>query len=205
MIIAGFVPCSLCDFNQRVSAVIFTQGCNFRCPYCHNGALLSSQSENPVSVDEVLRSLSMRRGVLDGVVVTGGEPTLHEDLPDLLRGIRSMHFEVKLDTNGSRPEVIRGLIDFRLVDFIAMDVKAPLDKYPILAGTSVCLDEIEESIDIIVHSGIQHEFRTTVVPNLLSDEDIRAIREMIPNTSAHRLQEFRPEHALSEELRPPRS
>ena len=169
MNLAGFVPLSLCDFPGRVAAVVFTQGCNFRCPWCHNGHLipLAADAARRVSEAEVFEVLEARRTRLGGVVVSGGEPTLQPALPRFLRRIKALGLEVKLDTNGSRPEVLRGLLRERLVDFIAMDVKAPWTKYATLTGT-VCCDvaAVQASLALIatsgseVGAGVQHVGRT---------------------------------------------
>ncbi len=205
MLIGGFQRFSLSDFPGRVASIIFTQGCNFSCPFCHNGDLIPqhpSESE-PVTTEEVLGFLRYRTSLLDGVVITGGEPTIHVDLPEFLLEIRSLGFDVKLDTNGSRPKMIAGLILKDLVDYIAMDVKAPLDKYPQLAGTEVKTGKVLESIEIIAGCGMEHEFRTTAVSPLLDKRDIMKIKTLIPPESRHILQHFRPEKALSPELRSP--
>lgn len=201
MLIGGFLPLSLCDYPGKMAAVVFTQGCNFRCPYCHNGALLTAHSETAIAVSDVLASLHSRRKFLDGVVISGGEPTLHADLADFLVAVRSMGYAVKLDTNGSRPKVLRDLFDRKLLDFVAMDVKAPLSRYEVLAGIAVETSVICESIDLIAESGVRHQFRTTNVLPLLASEDLAAVRAMIPARSSYSLQSFRSETALDPSLR----
>jgi len=201
MKIGGLERFSLTDFPGTPAAVIFTKGCNFRCPYCHNGSLIPAGrgDDDPISEERVLSFLESRRGRLSGVVVTGGEPTIHPDLPRFLRLIREMGYAVKLDTNGGRPEVIGGLISRELVDFFAMDVKAPLHLYPELAGTSVDVNAVMESISLIASSGVPHLFRTTVPPGLLSESDVAAIRALIPEGSPHITQPCRVENALDPE------
>ena len=205
MIIGGYLPCSLCDFPGKVAAVVFTQGCNFRCPFCHNGGLLPLTPEPSacVSTSEVLTQLAGHRHVLDGVVVTGGEPCIQETLPDFLSDIRALGLAVKLDTNGSRPDMLGAVLDAGLLDYVAMDVKAPLAKYSLLTGGSVDTRKIMESMEHIAQSDVPHEFRTTVVPKLLRKEDIQEIRAMLPEGSCHRCQAFRPVHALDAALRNP--
>ncbi|MCX7805079.1 MAG: anaerobic ribonucleoside-triphosphate reductase activating protein [Planctomycetota bacterium] len=205
MKIGGLMPFTLSDFPGRAAAVIFTQGCNFRCPFCHNGSLIPREvgGENLISEERVLEFLASRRGRLDGVVISGGEPTIQPDLPDFLRRLKDMGFAVKLDTNGSMPNVIERLIGERLVDYVAMDVKGSLHAYGRIAGIPVAVAKIIESIHLIAGSGVAHEFRTTVVWPLLDDADIREIRQLIPAPSPHRLQEFRPENALDPSLREP--
>lgn len=198
MRIGGLNSFSLSDFPGHVAAVVFTQGCNFRCPYCHNGSLIPMDppTSTLIPLEEVFRFLDMRRGQLNGVVVSGGEPTLQPDISLFFNGIRSMGYQIKLDTNGSRPEVLAGLLLEGLVDFIAMDIKAPFALYDRLTGVCAPKERLEESIALIAQSGIDHEFRTTVVEPLLSEDDLQAIQEMVPQGSRHRLQEFRPENAL---------
>lgn len=195
MIIGGYQPCSLCDYPGRVASVIFTQGCNFRCPFCQNKSLLPiGRADKPIDIEELMNQLKMRRGKIDSVVVTGGEPTVHSDLQPFLERLRSIGISIKLDTNGANPEMIADLIQAGLLDYIAMDIKAPFHKYDELAGVSVSLDSIIESIRLISHSGLAHEFRTTVFPDLLGEEDISEIRKMVPTGSEYRLQAYRDRH-----------
>jgi pyruvate formate lyase activating enzyme len=203
MKIGGFQPFTLSDFPGRVAAIVFTQGCNFRCPFCHNGALIPFQApENAlISQDYVLAYLEERRGRLDGVVVTGGEPTLQPDLEDFLRRVKALGLQVKLDTNGSRPETVAALLDEGLLDYVAMDVKAPLEYYPRLTGSRVPARAMEDTIALLTHSGVEHEFRTTYVEPLLTEADLRAIRALLPPRALHRIQKFNPEHALDPALR----
>jgi len=202
MIIGGYHSCSLCDYPGRVSAVVFTQGCNFRCPFCHNGSLLPMAPQGcAAGGGEIIDRLKQLCGRIDGVVISGGEPTLHEDLKVFVESIRSTGLAVKLDTNGSRPEIIGDLIRAGLIDYIAMDIKAPLEKYEKLAGVRVPAGTISESIDIISRYGIAHEFRTTFVPALLTGDDLAAVRAMIPAGSPHRIQPFKPDNALDKRLR----
>lgn len=203
MKIGGFQAFSLSDYPGKTAAIVFTQGCNFRCPFCHNGSLIPSDVPGGVCIPEqkIVRHLETRRSLLDGVVVTGGEPTIQPDLPRFLCMIRGMGYRIKLDTNGSRPDVLRRLLEENLVDYIAMDVKAPSDRYDRLTGISVPMRKVRESIRLIGLSGIRHEFRTTVVRPLLSDSDILSIREMLPPRSPHTLQDFYPEHAFDPALR----
>ena len=203
MRIGGLNSFSLSDFPGHVAAVVFTQGCNFHCPYCHNGSLIPMDPKTGVLVpeEEVFRFLDMRRGQLNGVVVSGGEPTLQPDISLFLHRVRSMGYEIKLDTNGSRPEALAELIMEGLADFIAMDIKAPFALYDRLTGVCGPKEQLEESIALIAQSCIDHEFRTTVVEPLLSEDDLQAIQEIVPQGSRHRLQEFRPENALDPVLR----
>ncbi len=194
MKIGGYQSVSLCDFEGHVAAVVFTQGCNFRCPFCHNASLLPAEVDpaHLIPEEHVLDRLRLRHGFIDAVVVSGGEPTLQPDLPRFLRILRRMEFLVKLDTNGSRPEILRVLLREGLLDYVAMDIKAPWPKYGILAGVSVPTHSITESIRLIADSGLPHEFRTTLAPGLREDEDLVAIRQMIPAGSPHKTQPFHP-------------
>jgi len=202
MRIGGIERFSLTDFPGTPAAVVFTTGCNFRCPYCHNGSLLSMcpEYDDPVSEERVLSFLESRWGRLSGVVVSGGEPTIQPDLPRFLASIKEMGYAVKLDTNGSRPEVIREVISEDLVDFIAMDVKAPLRIYSKLAGGPVDTDAVMASISLISSSGIPHLFRTTVPEGLLTEDDVERIKTLIPTGSPHLTQPCRTENALVPEV-----
>ena len=203
MRIGGFQPFSLSDFPGMTAAIVFTQGCNFRCPFCHNGSLIPATAGEGSSIPEamIIRHLTERRGMLDGIVVTGGEPTLQPDLPSFLRTVRGLGYAVKLDTNGSRPRILRRLLAEKLVDYVAMDVKAPPALYDDLTGVPAPVRAVRASIRLISRSGVTHLFRTTVVRPLLADGDIRAIRDLIPASSPHALQDFNPENAFDPALR----
>jgi len=191
MIIGGLRKFSLIDYPGKVAAVIFTQGCNFRCGYCHNPGLVDPRRfGTPLSEEEVFQFLRRRQGQLQGVVVSGGEPTIHRDLEEWLRRIRDLGYAVKLDTNGGRPDVVRRLLNERLLDYIAMDVKAPLGKYALLTEGRDYSSQIQESIHLIQTSGIDYQFRTTVVPQLLDREDLRHIRELVNDDPHYCLQPF---------------
>ena len=197
MTFAGFVPVSLCDYPGRVASVVFTQGCNFRCPWCHNAHLIPTAAPDGLPVEAVLSHLEMRRTRVDSVVVTGGEPTLHAALPHFLRSVKALGLNVKLDTNGSRPGVLRGLLAEGLADFVAMDIKAPWSRYAELTGMGACdVDAIRESAALIASSGMAHHFRTTRVDTLLSEHDYTAIAQQVPDGSPHVWQTFRPVSSL---------
>lgn len=182
MKLGGMVKFTLIDFPGRPAAIVFTQGCNFRCRYCHNPELVYPHLfTEPFSEDEFFAFLARRQGTLEGVVVSGGEPTLHDDLPRFLIDIKSLGYKVKLDTNGSRPEMLQELIEKKLVDYIAMDLKAPLDKYALITGIDTNSAIIQQSIDIIRQSGLPHEFRTTYDKEVLTDADITAISNTVYN------------------------
>lgn len=190
--IAGYVPCSLLDYPGRIAAVVFTQGCNWRCPWCHNLHLVEPARFGPVlETERVMAHLATRRGKLDGVVVTGGEPTLHGGLEVFLACVHALGFLVKLDTNGSRPAVLRRLLEAGLLDYVAMDVKAPLERYDVFAGVPVDTAAIAESMRLIAVSGVEHEFRTTVVPHLHTEADLAGVRALVARAPRHTLQTWR--------------
>lgn len=206
MHIGGFQPFTLSDFPGRAAAIVFTQGCNYRCPFCHNGALWPIASPNAIDAPTwtdraVLEFLASRRGRLEGLVVSGGEPTLQSDLADFLRQIKTLGFATKLDTNGSRPSVLRRLFDEQLLDYVAMDVKGPADRYARLAGVEVDLTAIEQSIALIAESGVAHHFRTTWIESLLRESDREGVLALLPPGSRHIWQAFRPELAVDAALR----
>ena len=186
MKLGGMVKFTLIDFPGRPAAIVFTQGCNFRCRYCHNPELVYPHLfTEPFSEDEFFAFLARRQGTLEGVVVSGGEPTLHDDLPRFLIDIKSLGYKVKLDTNGSRPEMLQQLIEQKLVDYIAMDLKAPLDKYALITGIDTNSAIIRQSIDIVRQSGLPHEFRTTYDKEVLTDDDITTISNTVYNENYH--------------------
>jgi pyruvate formate lyase activating enzyme len=170
---------SFIDYPGKICAIVFTQGCNFRCPYCHNPELVLPECYSScISEKEVLLFLERRRGKLEAVTVSGGEPTLQPDLVYFIERVKEFGYAVKLDTNGTRPGVVRDLITRKLIDYIAMDVKAPLDKYPSVVCAPVCIEDVELSIRTILQSGIEYEFRTTVAKPLLNKDDFRKIAEL---------------------------
>ncbi len=203
MLFGGFQPFTLSDYPGCVAAIAFAQGCNFRCPFCHNGALIPLAAPKGATrgQGEVLTALEARRGKLEGLVVSGGEPTIHGDLPDFLRQVKRMGFRVKLDTNGSKPNMLAALIEDGLVDYLAMDIKAPLEDYKRLCGVNADTRALEESIAIISWSKLPHHFRTTAVTPLLTPADMHAVKSIVPGASKHIVQPFKPEHALDPALR----
>lgn len=201
MIIGGFQKFSLIDYPGMVSGVVFTQGCNFRCPYCHNPELVDPRRFGAsIPIGDIIEFLRLRQGKLDAVAVTGGEPTLHGDLPEFFKLIKSLGFLVKMDTNGSAPTVIAALLAEKLVDYIAMDIKGPLDKYPAIVGARVNRQDIAATISLVSGAGIPHEFRTTLVACLLKDDDVLAMADLIPITSKYVLQRFVPTKLLDSRL-----
>jgi len=201
--IGGFQPLTLSDYPGQVAAIVFVQGCNFRCPFCHNAALLATEASSGNGHDEsnILGALQSRRMLLDAVVLSGGEPTLQEDLVGFAERVKRMGLKVKLDTNGSRPAVLRELLDRHLFDYVAMDIKAPFRKYPALAGVDVSTARIQESIALLLESGLSCEFRTTFVPGLLEREDLEEIRSYLPPHVEYTMQSFVRENAWDPMLR----
>jgi pyruvate formate lyase activating enzyme len=174
---------TLADYPQKIAASLFTGGCNFRCPNCHNRDLVLSPADLPdVPLDEIWAFLEARRGLLDGVVISGGEPTLQPDLLSFCRRVREMGYAVKLDTNGYRPRVLEAVLE--TVDYVAMDVKAPLDQYARATGVDVDTARIEHSVDLLLGAEIPFEFRTTVVPGLLEEHEIAAIAAWLVDRGA---------------------
>lgn len=207
MLIGGLQKVSFIDYPGKMSCVIFTQGCNFRCPFCHNATLVDpAQFQVPIGESEVFNFLSMRKKFLEGVVVSGGEPTLHKDLKQFIEKVRAIGtFAIKLDTNGAKPEVISELVECGLIDFVAMDIKHVWEKYPLACGTNPSMDAIKQSVDFIMSCGIDYEFRTTVVPGIHSPEDIKAIAEQLKDAKKFVIQQFVPDHALRLSLREQKS
>ena len=181
---------SLLDYPNKVSCILFTRTCNFRCPFCHNGLTLLEDHETIVSFDEIVSFLKKRQGILDGVVISGGEPTLMPDLIDKIRVIKDLDFLVKLDTNGTNPDVLLDLLEEHLIDYVAMDIKNSLEKYDLTAGAKVDTEKILKSIDILKNSEIEYEFRTTLINEFHSKNDMYSIGKMLEGSPNLYLQKF---------------
>jgi pyruvate formate lyase activating enzyme len=193
MKIGGFQKTSLIDYPGKISSIIFTQGCNFRCGFCYNSSLVIPELfTKPIEEKKIFEFLKKRKDKIEGIVITGGEPTIHDDLPEFIKKIKEMGFLVKLDTNGSSPEMIKKLLREKLLDYIAMDIKAPPNKYEIVTGIKINLEMIRESIKIIMSSSIDYEFRTTVVKSLFSEKDFEDIGKLIRGCKLYVLQSFMP-------------
>lgn len=192
MRIDGLQKMTLLDFPGKVACTVFTGGCNFRCPFCHNALLVTKLPEKPdYSEDEILSFLEKRTGLLDGVAITGGEPLLNPDIADFIRKIRSMGYAVKLDTNGSFPERLKAIAGEGLVDYVAMDIKNRKEKYAETIGlNNLDLSKIEESVEFLKSGAVDYEFRTTVVEQFHTVEDIRAAAEWISGAKRYFLQNF---------------
>ncbi|MHB8139093.1 MAG: anaerobic ribonucleoside-triphosphate reductase activating protein [Smithellaceae bacterium] len=200
MNIGGLQKVSLIDYPGKISAIIFTQGCNFRCPYCHNPELVDPKLYNPCLIQkDILTFLKNRTGKLDAVTITGGEPTLQEDLIPFIQKIRKIGFAVKLDSNGSRPDVLARLIKEKLLDFIALDIKAPGEEYKRVVNIPIDSAVIAECIQLVLKAKIPHEFRTTVVKSMLIPKDILAIAKEIAGAKRYVLQRFQPARTLNPE------
>jgi pyruvate formate lyase activating enzyme len=201
MKIGGFQKNSLIDYPNLISAVVFTQGCNFKCPFCHNSELVLNNNNEEYSEDDILEFLKTRIKKLDAVSITGGEPTLHPDLPDFISKIKELGFKVKIDTNGTNPEMLKQLIKNNLLDFIAMDVKTELniDKYSFVTGvnlTKEAFNNILESISIIKNSNIEHEFRTTAIQGIHHKYEFNSILDTIKGGDNFVIQTFNPKKTL---------
>ena len=174
--IAGLQKMTLLDYPGKVACTVFLQGCNFRCPFCHNSGLLGAAGQPTVSENDLLTFLRKRQGLLDGVCITGGEPTLHKNLPDLLKSIKELGFSVKLDTNGYRPDVLKSLVSQGLVDYVAMDIKNCPERYGETAGVPhLELDNIQESMVYLMEGSLDYEFRTTVVKQFHTVKEMQKI------------------------------
>lgn len=187
----GLDKLSLLDYEDKMSCVLFSKACNFRCPFCHNG-LTVLEADEYIPWEEIMKYLKLRKGMLDAVVVSGGEPTLLPNLIDKLKDIKSLGYEIKLDTNGTNPDLVKQYIDSHLIDYVAMDIKNSEDKYPLTAGVkSIDMDNIKKSIKLLKESGIEYEFRTTLVNEFHNNiDDIKGIGELIKGARIIYLQKF---------------
>jgi pyruvate formate lyase activating enzyme len=200
MIIGGFQRFSLIDYPGRICAIVFTQGCNFRCPYCHNPELVDTNplEGQAIAQDEVLSFLEARKGKLEAVTATGGEPLLQTDIGDFLSSVKSLGYLVKLDTNGSFPSRLETVLKSNAVDYVAMDIKAPIDKYEQVVRRRIDKDRILRSVRLIMNYGSDYEFRTTMVKPLLEEDDFVEIGKMIQGARLYVLQRFVPSKALDD-------
>jgi pyruvate formate lyase activating enzyme len=202
--IGGLQKTTLLDYPQKIACVVFLVGCSFRCPWCYSPELVlpeKIETHPEISHDEFFSFLEKRKGKLEGVVVCGGEPTIHSDLPEFLRKIKEKGYSVKLDTNGSRPEKIEEIVKKKLVDYIAMDIKAPLqnkEKYKEVTGVAVNVTDIQKSIKLITTQDIDYEFRSTLVPTIHDKESVREMAKSIEGAEKYFLQNFFPSKTLSD-------
>ena len=200
MFIGGLQKTTLIDYTGKVACTVFLAGCNFRCPWCYSPELVLSEEIrklSKISRKDFFKFLKSRKGLLDGVVICGGEPTINKDLPDFIKQIKKLGYLVKLDTNGSNPEILKKLIKQKLIDYVAMDVKAVLGKeYKRATGGRENLNNIKKSINLIKNSEIDYEFRSTIVPGIHSKENIIKMAKQIGPAKAYFLQGFRAEKTL---------
>ena len=202
MILKGLQKTTLIDFPGHLACTVFTYGCNFKCPFCHNPELVLAGNTDPdLKEEDFWHFLGSRQGLLEGVCITGGEPTLHPDLPDFISKIKKLGFKVKLDTNGTNPEMLQALMQDKLLDYIAMDVKNNLKDYAKTAGRhELNLEQIKASIALILDSGLDYEFRTTVVVGLHDELNLQGIGELIEGAGKFVIQNFRPGKTLDPSL-----
>ena len=204
MVIAGFQKLTLLDYPGHLAATVFTVGCSFRCPFCHNPELVNHGTyniEHGTIEKDFFEFLKKRKGKLEGVCITGGEPAIQPDLVEFIRKIRKLGYKVKLDTNGTRPDILREVISERLVDFIAMDIKNQPKKYEKTINTKFDLNRIKLSIGLIMNSRIPYEFRTTAVPGIHSERDFLAIAKWIKNAQSYWLQRYQETKILDPNLK----
>ena len=203
MKIVGFIRTTLLDWDGMVACTIYLAECDFRCPYCHNKSIvLNPEEADELDDEKIFNYIQENSDFLDGVVISGGEPTLNKDLPDLIKRLRKIGMKIKLDTNGYHPDVLEDLIGAGYIDKIAMDIKAPLTKerYSAVAGTKIDPELLKRSIKIIMESGIDYEFRTTCSPILIKPEDIDEIGKAIKGAKNYNIQQFRPKTCLDDRL-----
>ena len=200
MLIGGFQKMTMLDFPGKVACTIFTYGCNLRCPFCHNATLVIDEA-NLFSEEEIFTYINKRKGILDGVCVTGGEPLLQPDIIPFLQRLRETGLKIKLDTNGTYPDKLEEIINLGLVDYVAMDIKNSLDSYEKTVGTKINLNDIEKSVKILLENKVDYEFRTTVVKELHKIEDFIKIGELIRGAKRYFLQCFKDnENLIGENL-----
>lgn len=189
MLIGGLQKMTLLDYAGKVACIVFTHGCNFRCPYCHNAPLVT-EAPDCIGEEELFSFLEKRLGILDGVVVSGGEPTLQKDIIPFLERIKSLGYAVKLDTNGTNPDVLCEIVKRGLCDYVAMDIKNPREKYSLAIGCDADIAAVEESVLILLSDKVDYEFRTTVTRELHDEADMRLIGEWIKGAKRYFLQTF---------------
>lgn len=199
MLIGGWEKSTLLDYPGKIATTIFTSGCNFNCPFCQNPELVDPKmikKQPRIEEGAFFDFLKLRHGLLDGVCLTGGEPTIQPDLIDFIKKIKNLDFLVKLDTNGSNPGILEQLFKKRLLDFVAMDIKTSLDRYSEATNREIDIKSIQKSIDLIKNSGVEYEFRTTIVPGLVDEREIKRIGRWLKGSKRFVLQQFRIEKTL---------
>ena len=202
MKISGLQKLSLVDFDGHMASTIFTSGCNFSCPFCHNSGLVKG-TEPEISESEIFQYLEKRKDLIDSVCISGGEPTFHKDLPAFISRIKNLGLLVKLDTNGTNLEMLKFLVENKLIDYIAMDIKNSLENYSLTTARDINTNTIKESINYIMNCGIEYEFRTTLVKEFHSEDDIQKISKLISNAKKYYLQKFQDnENCIQKNLNP---
>jgi len=203
MNLGGYQKLTLIDYPGVIATTVFTVGCSFRCPFCHNPELVLGKkvSGGKVLEDEFLKFLKSRKGKIEGVCITGGEPTIQKDIVEFIQKIKKIGFKIKLDTNGTRPDVLKKLLDLKLLNFVAMDIKNQPRKYNVTTGTRGDIQRIKLSVDLIMNSKLPYEFRTTVVPGLHVPKDFEIIAKWIQGAESYYLQEYREQVILNPKLK----
>ncbi|MDI6602815.1 MAG: anaerobic ribonucleoside-triphosphate reductase activating protein [Patescibacteria group bacterium] len=199
MILGGLQKTTLIDFPGKIAATVFISGCSFRCPWCYSPELVLPErikSHPQISEKEFFNFLKERKGLLEGICITGGEPSLNKDLPDFIKKIKKLGYLAKLDTNGSNPQMLKKLIDEKLVDYVAMDIKGPKERYSEFVGRKIDIKKIQRSIDILKQGKTDYEFRSTVVPSLHTKEVVIEMAKWIRGAKRYYLQNFRPEKTI---------
>ncbi len=204
MLLGGLQKLTLVDYPSKIAATVFSSGCNFRCPFCQNPELVLPEQikkQPQITEKDFFDFLKSRQGLLEGVCLTGGEPTIQRDLPKFIRQIKNLGFLVKLDTNGYNPSVLDKLIKKKLVDYLAMDIKSSPERYSQAAGLKINLENIQKSIDLIKDSGLDYEFRITVIPTIVGQKEIRKIGQWLQGVKLIALQQFQNQKALDERFK----
>ncbi len=191
MLISGLQKLTLLDFPGTVSCIVFTHGCNFRCPFCHNSSLVGGPAREEISENEVIDFLKSRKNILDGVVVSGGEPLLHPDIAEFLKKVKELGYKVKIDTNGTKPEMLKKLVNDGLVDYVAMDIKNSPEQYKSATGVDGLLEAVTESKDFLLSGNVEYEFRTTVVKGIHTKEQLVSLAKWIKGANKYYLQKYK--------------
>ncbi len=192
MKLAGVQKLTLLDFPSVVACTVFTLGCNFKCPFCHNAHLVDGECTDRIDEENVLAFLRQRQGILEGVVITGGEPLLHRDIGDFLSKVKELGYLIKIDTNGTNPRLLRELVEKKLVDYVAMDIKNSPEEYTRATGDiSIDIEAINESKDFLLSGAVDYEFRTTVVKGIHTEESILSLAKWISSADKYYLQQFK--------------
>ncbi|MBR9699158.1 anaerobic ribonucleoside-triphosphate reductase activating protein [Candidatus Woesearchaeota archaeon] len=193
MLIKGLQKTTLIDYPGKLACTLFVGGCNFRCGYCYNSDLVFNKDVEEIHLEEIFAFLDSRRRYLEGVCITGGEPTIYPGLADFCDRLKKMGYLVKLDTNGSNPHLLKKLISRKLVDYIAMDIKAGMENYSQVIDTKANQEKLKESISLIMDSGVEYEFRSTIIPDIFTDEEMKKISLLIKGAKKYYIQQFRPD------------